>query len=56
MHSMRIAALLLLPLLAWTQTASDSPVDRNRERIIKSVRKEILRLPFYGPFDWRRSM
>ncbi len=52
MHSMRLAALLLFPLLAWTQTASDSPVDRNRERIIKSVRKEILRLPFYGPFDW----
>ena len=49
---MRIALLLLLPLLAWTQTASDSPVDRNRERIVKSVRKEILRLPFYGPFDW----
>ena len=22
------------------------------ERIVKSVRKEILRLPFYGPFDW----
>ena len=52
MRSMRIALLLLLPLLAWTQTASDSPVDRNRERIVKSVRKEILRLPFYGPFDW----
>jgi len=49
---MRTAALLLTPLFVFAQTASDSPVDRNRERIIKAVRKEILTLPFYGPFDW----
>ena len=49
---MRLAVLLLTPLLAFAQSASDSPVDRNRERIVKSVRKEILRLPYYGPFDW----
>ena len=46
---MRTAALLLTPLFVFAQTASDSPVDRNRERIIKAVRKEILTLPFYGP-------
>lgn len=48
---MKISCLLLIPILALAQTATDT-VDRNRERIIKSVRKEILRLPFYGPFDW----
>ncbi len=25
---------------------------RTRERIVTTIRKEILRLPFYGPFDW----
>ncbi len=49
---MKLALLILTPVFAFAQTASDSPVDRNRERIIKSIRKEILRLPFYGPFDW----
>ncbi len=49
---MRAALLILTPLLALAQTATDSPVDRNLERIVKSARKEILRLPYYGPFDW----
>lgn len=50
---MKLAVSLIVPLslLAQTPAASDG-ADRNRERIIKSVRKEILRLPFYGPFDW----
>jgi hyperosmotically inducible periplasmic protein len=52
MRIMRVALLLVTPLFAFAQTPSDSPVDRNRERIIKSIRKEILRLPFYGTFDW----
>jgi hyperosmotically inducible periplasmic protein len=49
---MRLAMLLLTPMLVFAQTATDTAVDRNRERIVKSIRKEILRLPFYGPFDW----
>ena len=50
---MRLAALLLTPLFALAQTAaSDAPVERNLERITKSIRREILRLPFYGVFDW----
>jgi hyperosmotically inducible periplasmic protein len=49
---MRLAMLLFIPLLAFAQTATDTAGDRNRERIVKSIRKEVLRLPFYGPFDW----
>ena len=48
---MKLSVALLIPILALAQAPADS-VDRNRDRIIKSVRKEILRLPFYGPFDW----
>ena len=48
---MKITTLLLFTGLALAQ-APDAIGDRSRERIVKSVRKEILSLPYYGPFDW----
>jgi len=43
---------------AWTLFAtaalllSQSPSARGRQRVEREVRKEILRLPFYGVYDW----
>src|SRR5262245_1655042 len=43
--------VLLLAGVALAQ-APDSMSDRTLERIVKTARREILALPFYGSFDW----
>ncbi|MEZ5399617.1 MAG: BON domain-containing protein [Bryobacteraceae bacterium] len=44
--------LLSLVLAAAPIVCAQAPSDRGRERIERDVRKEILTLPFYGPYDW----
>lgn len=40
-------------LLATSLTLAQAPdTGRSRDRIVQSIRKEVLSLPFYGPFDW----
>ena len=48
---MKLTALLLIASLSLAQ-APEATSGRTRERIVKTIRNEILGLPFYGPFDW----
>ncbi|MFN7920679.1 MAG: BON domain-containing protein [Bryobacteraceae bacterium] len=43
-----IAVVVICSGLALAQ----APTDRGRERIERAVRSEVLKLPYYGPFDW----
>lgn len=48
---MKLTTLLLIASLGLAQ-APDTVSERSRDRIVKTARKEILALPFYGAFDW----
>ena len=48
--------LMKLPLLLFTVITAfaqaPQATDRGLTRIVQSIRKEVLTLPYYGPFDW----